>query len=86
MNRPLILTAPESSFRDEILPHNKLKMSRIYVKQFQFRGINGKNKTYFLSTDQEQIQSEAGVQIEGDLGEILALKAKILPYIAFREK
>ena len=27
-----------------------------------------------------------GVQLEGDLGEILALGAKILPYIGLREK
>ena len=28
----------------------------------------------------------AGAQLEGDLGKILTLKAKILPYICLREK
>ena len=32
------------------------------------------------------IEDKAGAQFEGDLGEILALRAKISPYIGLREK
>ena len=32
------------------------------------------------------VRITAGAQFEGDLGEILALGAKILPYIGLREK